>query len=335
MRFGIHIFGQHRRDRSPVENFQHTLEQVRAAREARFDLLWCGHHYAVAEYQKFQVVPSLGRFAAEAGDMHIGTAFLLPLHHPLVVAEQFATLDVMTNGRVILAPVAGYRDVEFDTIGISKAERAGRLVEGVKAIDQLWTEDEVTFDGEYFSFEDVTITPKPVQEPRPPIWIGANADSAVRRASELGDAWLANPHADNETITRQIELADRPAGDGFHGVQPGRREVFVGETDDEALQTYGTAVKAYYDWYEEVGQGEAMTDGEALELAFEKLSEDRFIVGSPESVAEELISLHDDVGLDCVIAASHMPDVPHQDVLRSINRMGEEVFPIVEDAVGE
>lgn len=333
MYFGIHVFGKHAPDRPPAANFQQCLEQVRAAREAGFDLLWCGHHYAVEEYQKFQVVPSLGRFAAEAGEMHVGSAFLLPLHQPLVVAEQFATLDAMTDGRVILAPVSGYRDVEFESMGVPKAERAGRLVEGVEVIKRLWTEDDVTYEGEYFSLDGVTINPKPVQEPRPPIWVGANADSAVRRASRLGDAWLVNPHADDATISRQLRIADRPSGRGFRGVQPGRREVFVAESDEAATRIYGNAIEEYYDWYEEEGQGDAMEDGEALDLALEKLQEDRFVIGSPETVAEEFVALHEDVGLDCVIAAVQMPGVPREAVLECIELMGSEVFPRVEAAL--
>lgn len=335
MLFGLHVLGHHSKERSPAENFEEIVEQVQTARDAGFDLLWCGHHYMVEEWQKFQVIPAISRFAADAGDMYVGTSHLLPLHHPIVIAEQFATIDAITGGRAIFGPVAGYRRKEFESLGIPRSERFGRLVEGVEVIKKLWREDDVTYDGRYFSFENVTINPKPVQEPRPPIWIGANADSAIDRASTLGDAWLINPHEDQQTIARQIERIQPPSGEGIHGVQPGRREVFVAETDKRALELYGPAVKEYYDWYDDVEQGEAMENPEALNMTLERLREDRFIIGSPETVADGLVTLYETVGLDAVLMAMQMPKLEHEDVLNSIELTGTEVKKLVEEQLSD
>jgi alkanesulfonate monooxygenase SsuD/methylene tetrahydromethanopterin reductase-like flavin-dependent oxidoreductase (luciferase family) len=333
MQFGLHAFGHHRSDRPADENFTELLEQVRVAEQVGFDLVWAGHHYMMTDRQKFQVVPAMARIAGEAGDMQVGTAFLLPLHHPIVVAEQFATLDAITGGRAIIGPVAGYRDIEFDSLDIDKLDRVGRLHEGVEVIKRLWTEDAVTFDGEHFSFEDVTITPKPVQDPRPPIWVGANADAAVERASQLGDAWLCNPHADEPQLTRQLDLAETPSGSGFRGVSPARREVFVAPTDREAFEIYGPYIEAYYEWYKREGQAEAMEDPEALDQSLEDLAEDRFIIGSPETVADRLVTLETDVGVDCVLMGMHRPGIAHEDVVRSIELTGDEVMTRVEAAL--
>jgi len=334
MKFGLHLFGHHSKDRPADENFRTVVEQVRTARDSGFDLIWAGHHYMMSDRQKFQVVPAMARLAADAGDMHVGTSFLLPLHHPIVIAEQFATLDAITGGRAIIGPVAGYRDIEFQSLDIPKRDRAGRLVEGVEVIKRLWTEDDVTYEGEHFRFEGVTITPKPVQDPRPPIWIGANTDRAIRRAGELGDAWLVNPHEDEPTIARQLELAGTPSGDGFHGVVPGRRDVFVAETDEEAFETYGPYIEEFYQWYKREGQAEAMENPEALDLAFEDLVEDRFIIGSPETVTERLVRLEEEVGIDCVMMGMHRPGIAQDDVLESIELTGDRVIPAVRDRLG-
>lgn len=331
MKFGLHLFGHHTKSESPARNFETVIEQVEAARAADFDLLWTGHHYLSAENQKFQAVPALGRIAASAGEMHIGTSFLLPLHHPIIVAEQFATLDAITDGRIIFAPVMGYRDKEFDSLGIDKSDRLGRLVEGVQIIKRLWTEDDVSYDGKHFQFENATIEPKPVQDPRPPIWIGGNKDKAIERAGKLGDVWVANPHEDEPTIARQVEIAGEPSGDGYHGVMPARRDVFVAETDVEALEIYGPEIKKYYDWYAQEGQAEAMENPDALDQRLDDLKEERFIIGSPETVTDRLVSLQEEVGLDCVLMGMHRPGVPHGDVLRSIELVGDEVIPAVTD----
>lgn len=333
MKFGLHAFGHHPLDRPADENFASLIEQVRVAERVGFDLLWAGHHYVMEDRQKFQVVPAMARLAGAAGEMHVGTAVLLPLHHPVVVAEQFATLDAITGGRAIIGPVAGYRDAEFDALGIDKGDRIGRLVEGVEIVGQLWTEDDVTYNGEHFSLDDVTITPKPVQEPRPPIWVGANADAAVERAGRIADAWLCNPHADEHELRRQIDLAGRPEGSGFHGVTPGRRDVFVAPTDREALEIYGPYIEDFYDWYVREGQAEAMEDPDALDEPLEDLLEDRFVIGSPETVADRLVRLEERVGLDCVLMGMHRPGIDDADVVRSIQLTGREVMPRVEAAL--
>lgn len=333
MKFGLHLFGHHDKSNSAVRNFETVIEQVDTARESGFDLVWMGHHYLVPDDHKFQVVPTLARIAANTGDMHLGTSFLLPLHHPIVVAEQFATLDAITGGRIILAPVMGYRDVEFESLDVDKSDRLGRLIEGVQVIKRLWTEDEVSFDGRMFQFENATIEPKPVQDPRPPIWIGGNRDKAIRRAGKLGDVWIANPHEDEPTIARQVEIAGRPEGDGYHGVLPARRDVFVAETDEKALEIYGPQIKEFYDWYAKEGQAEAMENPDALDQRLEELREERFIIGSPETVTDRLVNLHENVGIDCVLMGMHRPGIPHEDVLRSIELTGEEVIPAVRDRV--
>lgn len=327
MHYGLHVFGHYDPKFPPDENFQRAVEQVRTARENGFDIVWCGHHYLTEDWQKFQVLPAVSRFSAEAGDMYVGSTFILPLGHPIPVAEQLATIDAMSGGRAIVAPVAGYRDVEFESMDVPKSERVGRIVEGVKAMKRLWTEDSVTFEGRHFSFEDVSITPKPVQDPHPPIWIGASGDKAVRRASRLGDAWLVNSHPDYETVLRQLDIAETPSGEGIHGVQPARREVFVAESDEEAVETYGPALARYYDWYEDEGRGGETGD---MSVARDSLQEDRFIVGSPETVADELASLQTDVGIDAVLMGMHLPTLDHEAVLRSIRLTGAEVMPRVE-----
>lgn len=332
MKFGLHAFGHHPPDRPADQNFASLIEQVRAAERVGFDLIWAGHHYVMTDRQKFQVVPAMARLAGAAGNMHVGTAFLLPLHHPVIVAEQFATLDAITGGRSILGPVAGYRDAEFDAIGIDKGDRIGRLVEGVEVIEKLWTEDDVTYDGQHFTLDGVTITPKPVQDPRPPIWVGANADAAVERAGRIADAWLCNPHADEEQLRRQIELAGQPTGTGFRGVTPARRDVFVAPTDHEAFEIYGPYIEEFYDWYVQEGQAEAMEDPDALSGPFEELVEDRFIIGSPDTVADRLVRLEEDVGVDCVLMGMHRPGIDDADVIRSIELTGEKVMPRVDAA---
>src|SRR5262249_27652592 len=153
----------------------------------------------------FQPFPRLGRGAAEAGDMSLGTGvLLLPLHAPVDVAEQVATLDVITGGRFIFGVGLGYRDVENAALGVDPRARVGRLEEGLEVLERLWSGEPVSYQGKHFRLRDVRISLRPLQQPRPPIWLAANADAGGRRAARLADAWLMNPHSTLPTLERQL-----------------------------------------------------------------------------------------------------------------------------------
>src|SRR5213079_3078484 len=207
MRLGLGLSVQHPPEDPQATRFAEHLAQVRAARAAGFSHVWASQHYVAAPYTYFQPLPTLGRVAAEAGEMSLGTGvLLLPLHAPVDIAEQLATLDVITGGRFIFGVGLGYRDVENEAMGHDPKERVGRLVEGLEVIERLWNGEPVTYQGTHFRLRDVRISMRPLQRPRPPIWLAANSDAGVRRAARLGDAWLMNPHATLPTLERQQAL---------------------------------------------------------------------------------------------------------------------------------
>src|SRR5258708_27319549 len=108
--------------------------------------------------------------------------FLVSVQKPLDIAEQLATLDVMSGGRLVFGAGLGYRDVEFKAFGTTVHERVQRLEENLLAIKRLWTEDDVSMKGSHFELDRATVSLKPVQKPHPPICLGANADAAARGA---------------------------------------------------------------------------------------------------------------------------------------------------------
>lgn len=324
MQFGLAVFGSYPDDRPPTENFKTALEQVIAARESGFDLVWLGHHFLMPE-QSFQPVPSLARMAPEAGEMYLGANVLVPLLSPVAVAENFATLDVLSEGRVVLGPIGGYRDVEFSSFGVDRASIGARVVEAVEVITSLWTEDQVTYDGEFVSLDGVSIRPQPVQDPRPPVWVGANADPAVERTTDIGDAWLMPGWERSDELDRQRRLAGDPAGGGLHGCQPFISNAFVAETDEVAFDVYRPYLQERYEWYEEAGQGDAM----ASENALRDFTPDHLLVGSPDTVANRLISLHERWGVDLVILNVHKSGLAHDRVLNAIELLGDTVMPQV------
>ena len=125
MQFGLIVSKQHPPGASMIERFREHVDQVRAARDAGFDLIVMGQHYLSTPFQELQTMPSLARLAAEAGPMTIGTnLLLLPLHNPVDVAEQYATMDVIAGGRFILGVGLGYRSEEYEVFGVERRTQA-------------------------------------------------------------------------------------------------------------------------------------------------------------------------------------------------------------------
>ena len=206
MKFGLVLAGQYFRDAPADLRVVEMLEQVRLARDLGFDSVWMVHHYLI-DFLAFQPIPMLGRVAAEAGEMAIGTAiYVLPLQHPVEVAENFATLDALSGGGLIFGVAQGYREEEFRAMGIPRKERAGRFEEAVALVSRLWTEDAVDFRGRYYQVERATLAMKPVQKPRPPIWIGATVEAGIARAAGLGDAWMIGPGVEFPKLRHQLDL---------------------------------------------------------------------------------------------------------------------------------
>jgi probable F420-dependent oxidoreductase len=135
---------------------------------------------------------------------------VLPHHHPLRIAKQYGTLDALSGGRVILGVGAGHLRPEFQALGADYEERGAITDEYLRALLAVWEDAPASFDGRFVRFRDLHVSPRAVQKPRPPIWIGGNSQRAVRRAVELGDAWVpfeVTPRMVRERLTYAQELS--------------------------------------------------------------------------------------------------------------------------------
>ena len=331
MRFGLGLSVQHLPDDSQAGRFQEHLEQVRLASSVGFDSVWASQHYLSAPFTYFQPIPVLGRVAAEAGTMSLGTGvLLLPLHHPVDVAEQIATLDVICGGRFIFGVGLGYRDVENQAVGQDPKQRVGRLEEGLQIIERLWTGEPVSYAGRHFALTDVRISMSPLQRPRPPIWLAANADAGVKRAARLGDAWLMNPHTTLPTLQRQLALFQetrKSVGKLAATEIPLIKECYVAPDAatavGEARRFLGPKYEAYRQWE----QDKALPAGESFTPDFDALARDRFLLGDPARVKDEIARYRDTLGVTTLIVRVQWPGMDQARVLRTIRLLGEQVFP--------
>ena len=325
------LVNQHPPADSLVDRWAEVLMQVRLARSLGFDLIVFGQHYLVGEFAMLQPAVSVARAAAEAGTMRIGVSiYLLPLLNPVAIAEEAASLDVITGGRFIFGVGLGYRDVEDRAFGVGKGERVRRLREHRRVIRQLWAGEPATLETPYCRLDGARIGLRPVQRPGPPVWMAANNDRAVERAAELGDAWVINPHATLATIARQMGVyraALASAGKPFPAELPMRRELFVADTSARAVELARPHVEnksaAYVAW----GQHRALPAGDDMTQTFDGLAQDRFIIGDPARCAEEMNRCVAATGATTMIVRVNFPGMPHDIVTGAMRLLAEQVRP--------
>ena len=336
MKLSLIVRGQHPQGHDMRERLADDLDLVARAEELGFDAIVKGSHYSAHPLRSLQQIPFLAQAALVAPRLRLVCGLvLLPLHNPLDIAEQLATLDIMCGGKLVFGCGIGYRDVEFSAFGTTRKQAAARFEEGLLAIKRLWTEDFVDMTGSHFVLEHANSTVKPLQKPMPPVWIGANADAAVRRAARLGDCWYINPHSTLTTLARQMDIYKRAldeCGKPLPAELPMRREVFVARTREEAIRLAQPYLEVKYQAYREWGQDKVMPEGDDFDHEFDELLEDRFLLGSPAEVSDRLIDLQHRFGVNHLVASVHWPGMPNSLALEQMHILAEEVMPAVGNA---
>lgn len=331
LKFGIMVMPQHPRTDSPVKRFRETVELTRLARDAGLDSIACGQHYLSPPYQNLQSIPLMSRLAAESGSMDvILSILLLPLLNPVQVAEEVASLDVITEGRLVFGLGLGYRGVEYEAFGMQRRERTSRFLESLELISRLWTEETVTFTGKYFRVTEATCTIRPVQQPHPRIWIAANNDSAIARAARLGYAWFLNPHATLTTLERQMQVykdATLAVGKSIPSEIPIIKEMHVAKTREEAFTIAQPYLEGKYQAYADWGQDKALPGEESFRVRFEALAKDRFILGGVDDVIQQIEEHHQRLDANHFIFRIWWPGMEAYHAYRVVEMLGTQVIP--------
>jgi alkanesulfonate monooxygenase SsuD/methylene tetrahydromethanopterin reductase-like flavin-dependent oxidoreductase (luciferase family) len=333
MKLGIYLNAQHPARDDPARRFAETVEQARLIQALGFDSIWGGEHHATPGFHYFPLLPMLQRLVAEVPGLSIGTNLvLLPLHNPVEIAEIGAFLDVITGGRFMLGVGLGYRPEEFAIFGVPLAERVSRLAEGVEVIRRLWTEDKVTHHGRHFTLDDVTIRPRPLQRPRPPIYVGSQVPAGIARAARIADGWLVVPVPRVDEFAAQVKtFKDARAAAGLSADAQICRllEVVCAPDEDTAIRRAAPYLlekyAAYFSWGLE---GIQLDPGAKPEDQLRRLAANRFAIGSPTQVTEALLAQHRAGATHATMRVS-WPGMPQKDVLAGIELLGREVLPEV------
>jgi alkanesulfonate monooxygenase SsuD/methylene tetrahydromethanopterin reductase-like flavin-dependent oxidoreductase (luciferase family) len=331
MKIGIFLTGQHPPGSDMVAAMEDQYTMTRLARDRGWDAVAMGQHYLSDGVSQLQLIPSLARLAAEAGEMTgIAGVLLAGLHNPVEVAECMASLDTIWRGRFVFGVGLGYRDVEFDAFKVPRGQRVRRFEQCLEVVRRLWTEEKITFENDVCTLSNVTMTCRPVQKPHPPIWIAANSDKAVLRAARLGDTLFINPHATMATVMRQMPLYRAEltrVGKPFPRVLPFFKEIFCAKDRRTALELAGPYLASKYKTYASWGQDSVMPEHESFNQPLEELQRDRFVLGSPEECYEQLRPCWEEVGANFLILRTHWSGMPASSSLSSMRLMSDELLP--------
>ena len=338
----LFINAEHKHGDDLTHRFAEHADQVRAARDVGFDGVAVGMHLSYGSSAWFPPLELLTSLAPVAEGMSLATSMLiLPLFHPLHVAQQAAYLDVVSGGRLILGVAPGWTEDEFKILDLDYKRRISRYVESLTLIQRLFVEDEVDFKGQHFNAEGLKLSLTPVQRPRPAMWYGGSVTKAVARAADLadtslGDSWVASSHLVGDVITKQAGVfQDRLAelGKPRPNTFPLLRNIVVAEDRATALRDAGPFLEASYRIFGQWGlfTGPVGADKEQLDL--EELIAGRVIIGSPEECAEQLLVLREATDFTRLVARVQWLGMDQEIVQRTIRLLGEKVLPLVRSSV--
>ena len=309
-----------------------VIAEAQLAEASGFDSCFFGEHHQ----DKDGFLPSplivATAVAAHTTRLRVGTSVvLLPLHHPVRVAEDVITLDLVSKGRVILGVGIGYQAADFRAFAVPMEHRVALFEEGVEIMRQCWTGERFSFGGKHYTLEDVQIRPRPFQRPAPPLWIGASVPAAARRAGRLADAFVGTPSMDlafTVGLVDAYKTAAREAGRPAEVIL--MRDAWVARTRAEADAVYGPEVMASYQYYWEHRLAEFRNIPPGTKFTLENLAPDRLILGDPETCVREFHRWREATGANYYLLRlrhAHSGGPAHEKIMDAIKLFDDRVLP--------
>lgn len=322
MEFGV-LLGDVPASLDPSAHLDQLLRQVEAAQRNGFTLITIGQHFLYGDVRWLQPIPTLARLSAELDStVRLATTVLVaPLHHPVLLAEELATLDIMTGGRLTVGLGIGYREEEYRQIGVQWDERVTRFEEMLLLLRALWTEPAVTYTGRHWSLDGATPHIQPAQKPTPPVWIGGMAEAAIRRSARLGDAWPIGPRMPVDQMRRMLDVyyAERDRLRLARSAQPIRREIVLGRDLDDAHSTYlemtGERNRGYATRERSTLPGSVAAGNESATA----------VLGNAADVTDALTALAADLPIGPVIVRVQWPGMDADAVSSYLDALGSQV----------
>ncbi|MEW6300244.1 MAG: LLM class flavin-dependent oxidoreductase [Thermodesulfobacteriota bacterium] len=305
--------------------YAELFRQVEYADQAGFDSVWLTEHHFTDDGYLAAVMPTLAAVAARTRRVSIGTYVLLaPLYHPLRLAEDTATIDVISGGRLRLGIGLGYRGEEFAGFQIPRPQRLGRTLETVEILKRAWTGERFSFAGRYFQFRDVRVLPRPISQPHPELLWGGMTPAAIRRGAELDLSFACNLGQREVALYRETlqKLGKDPAAYSIVN----SRTVYVADTAEQAWADIEPAAlyqaALYAKWLADATGGAQRW----IQPVPEQIRR-TCILGPPEEVGRRLAELGGTGQMTELILNMQLPGLDPAKAMRSLERFATEVLP--------
>lgn len=292
-----------------VPAIDEMVRNVRRAEDLGFDSVWSGDHI-IMHSPVMDVMTVLASFASITERVKLGTAvYLMPLRHPVSIAKQVASLDLLSNGRFIFGVgVGGEIAREFEAVGVPVRERGRRTDEGLDILTRVLSQDNVTYEGKHYQIHDVTLAPRPKQQPHPPIWVGGRSDAALRRTARYGNCWLGYLVSSERLREAMQKLQDfAPTYGRDSGDIQGGMMLFTAIAND----------------YETAKQMAIANLSRRYNQPFDNLVDRYCIIGTPDQCLEKL-QLYIDAGMSNLVFGFTCPpdQIPEQ-----LERCAKDIMP--------
>jgi alkanesulfonate monooxygenase SsuD/methylene tetrahydromethanopterin reductase-like flavin-dependent oxidoreductase (luciferase family) len=301
------------------------FRQVDFVEQAGFDSIWLTEHHFTDDGYLGALMPVLAAIASRTRRVKLGSYVLLaPFYHPLRLAEDSATVDVISNGRLRLGIGLGYRAEEFAGFSVARGERLGRTLELIEILKQAWTGERFNHEGKYFKFNDVRVLPRPISQPYPELLWGGMTPRAIERGAQLGLSFACNLGRREAQLYRDALQRYGKNAAAFSIV--GNRIVYVADNFDQAWADIERPAlyqaSLYAQWLSSAagsGQTWIWPDAERLKRGA--------IIGSPSEVRQRLQQLVDAGETTELILAMQLPGLEPSKTMCSLERFAAEVLP--------
>ena len=346
MKFALFLLGSWTEPEASAQSriFTEMVEQAEYAEELGFDSIWIAEHHSSRYGICPSLMPLLSHIAARTSKIRIGAGVsVLPLRDPIGLAEESAMLDVLSNGRLDFGVGRGSADYEYGNFNIDMGTRDVRTQEALDIILGLWTEDDFSYTGEFYQVKDLTIAPRPVQQPHPPMYMAvsrtpASVDVAVERDLPILTSF-STPEADNLGLFSLYAERSAAAGKDLSVADmPYFRFVYLEEDGDAAREYPRESIT----WVRDLaGYRRTLTHGDEINVdldhwrsirtvepaSYESELEGTTYFGTPEECVQRITKLRDEYGIGYFGASMSFGSMEHAKVMRSMDLFAKEVMP--------
>ncbi len=290
--------------------YARALQRIEIMDRSGYDAVWLAEHH----FSSFSVCPSVHMVgvlaSARTRRLRIGTGVsLAPFYHPLRLAEEVALLDLLSGGRVNWGAGRGFARIEFEAFGVPPDESTSRFRETVEIVLKAWTEERVSFAGQYFRFDGIEVLPKPAQRPHPPVWMAASSEGAIEWAAGSGFSILMDPHSSAAEIGRKRRFyGERLTAAGFSEAGrdiPVARLVALGRNAAEAAAVAHNGAQWIVNSYLGAQHRPVMQSSFSPEGVdpVRRYLDEVILHGTPDAVVDQILGLREEIGLDYLLCA--------------------------------